>query len=230
MRFFKTLQLVALFTLLSVVAQAQYSVGVKIGGNIANANLTGISKQILPEQLNFPGVVLGVVGEIPLQNGFSFRPELEYIQKGFTIRVAKDDIIDLFGINLGLEGKNKTRLNYLEVPLLIKYSYGNDLAKVYGIVGPSVGYALNGYARQVATLLIDINIAKQDLPLEKDAFQRFELGGIVGIGGEVKAGQGKIFGDVRYDFGINSIIHNTLIDFKARNKGPVISVGYAYNF
>lgn len=214
---------------MTAVASAQYAVGLKVGGNIADASLSGISEQFLPEQLSYPGVVIGAMAEIPMLNGFSFRPELNYMQKGFTVRVSKDDF-DLFGVNLKLSGKNETRLNYLEVPLLIKYSYGNSLAKAYAVAGPTVGFAMNGYAQQIATAIIDIKVNKSSLPLEKDAFQRWELGLAVGLGGEIKAGHGKIFGDVRYDFGLNSIIHNTIIDFKAKNRGFNISAGYAYVF
>ncbi len=214
---------------MTAVANAQYAVGLKVGGNIANASISGISEQFLPEQLTYPGVVIGAMVEIPMLNGFSFRPELNYMQKGFTVRVSKDDL-DILGVNFNVAGKNETRLNYLEVPLLFKYSYGNSLAKVYAVAGPTIGYALNGYTQQTASVIFDIRVNKSDLNLERDLFQRWELGVAAGLGGEIKAGHGKIFGDVRYDFGFNSIIQNLFVDFKAKNKGFNISAGYAYVF
>ncbi|KXK41071.1 MAG: PorT family protein [Saprospiraceae bacterium] len=229
MRIFRKIQLLILFSVFAYAANAQYAAGVKIGVNYGTAGIKGIAEQFLPDISVYPGFVAGAMVEIPMQNGFSFRPEVNFVQKGFIAKVSKDDL-DLFGINTPVGGKLKTRMNDLDVPLLIKYSRGSDLAKWYVIAGPKVGFSLDAHTRPVATAIVDIKLPKINIPVDSDYFQRWEIGGIIGVGGEIKAGPGKIFGDVRYDMGFNTKVHNTIIDFKTTNRAFGLSAGYAYQF
>src|SRR5690606_31075224 len=127
-------------------------------------------------------------------------------------------------------GMANTRLNYVEIPALIKYSVGNDKASAYVTAGPSVSYLMSGHIQTKARMLIDINIARIDLDVEDDLYNRLDYGGVVGIGGGVKAGQGKLFMDVRYQHSINDVLNEPIIDTKIRNYGFSAGIGYAYQF
>ncbi|MCZ2101201.1 MAG: PorT family protein [Chitinophagales bacterium] len=225
----KTILLVVLGLGMSSLVHAQYAVGVKLGANFANTSIGGIQEGYLPDQDVYTGFTAGLIGEIPLQNGFTFRPEINYTQKGFITDISVYDL-DIFGVGTNLGAKAKTRYNYIDVPLLFKYSLGNDLAKVYFLAGPTFGYALDGHVRPVANVIVQVNLPKIKLPLDNDIYQRFEVAATLGIGGEVKAGPGKIFADVRYNAGITDMLKNTIIDISSKNKGFAISGGYAYVF
>ena len=214
---------------LSTMAYAQYAVGVKLGVNFADTKIGGFADNFLPEQQVYTGFTAGLIGEIPLKNGFAFRPEINYIQKGFITDINAYDV-DIFGVKSSLGAKAKTRYNYVDVPLLFKYSLGNDLAKAYVLAGPTIGYAANGHVRPVANLILQVNLPKINLPLDSDVYQRFEVAATIGAGGEVKAGRGKIFADVRYNAGITDMLQNTIIDISSSNRGFAISGGYAYVF
>lgn len=229
MKTLRKFQLAAIFTVCILSLNAQISVGVKTGVNFADTNMDGIITNLLPEQTVYPGFTAGLIAELPLKNGFSFRPELNYIQKGF---VTQADIYDfeLLGIDIPIGAKAKTRFNYIEMPLLFKYSIGNELAKVYFIGGPNVAYAANAHIRPVANLLVNINLPAVNLNLNDDIYQRWELSGTIGAGGELKAGAGKIFADVRYTHGFTNMLSNPIIEMKTKNQGFNLSAGYAYNF
>jgi Outer membrane protein beta-barrel domain len=65
-------------------AQAQVSFGGHVGANFASAKATDASSS--PSQVtNYKtkvGLTIGAVAEIELGTGLSFRPELNFIQKG----------------------------------------------------------------------------------------------------------------------------------------------------
>ncbi|HRO07730.1 MAG TPA: porin family protein [Saprospiraceae bacterium] len=214
---------------LSTLTNAQYAVGLKIGANFSDTRIGGFADNFLPSQDVYLGFTAGAIAEIPLKNGFAFRPELNFTQKGFITDIKATEV-DIFGIKTSLGAKAKTRYNYLDLPLLFKYSMGNNLAKAYIIAGPTFGYAMNGHIRPVANLILQVNLPKVNLPLDGDYYQRFEVAATIGGGGEVKAGPGKIFADVRYNAGITDMLQNTIIEVSSKNQGFAITGGYAYEF
>jgi len=229
MKFLKS-NLIALIVMSMVsFLSAQITVGVKTGINVADAQVGGLNSNIIPEIRTNTGFSAGVWSEIPLLNGFSFRPELNYTQKGF--RTLGD--LGFFGVdisNLPVGVGFRARLNTVETPLLFKYSYGNELAKVYALLGPNVSYATDGFARPVVQALLSFNLPAQNLDLSMDLYRRWELSGTIGLGGEIKAGNGKLFGDVRFNHGISTLLNNPTIDLDIRNKSFGVHVGYGYNF
>lgn len=209
-------------------ADAQISVGGKIGVNFADTRVNGLLENYTPDQTTYTGFTAGVMAEIPMTSALSFRPELNYIQKGFTVSQAFD--VELLGIDMPIGAKANTRLNYMEMPLLLKYSIGSDQTKVYAIAGPNIAYATSAELRPVATFIIDFNLPRIPINLDNDIYNRWEVSGVVGVGGEVKAGPGKIFMDGRYNLGFTSMLENPIVNLNIKNQGFNISAGYAYSF
>jgi hypothetical protein len=207
---------------------AQVSIGIKAGANFADTRVEGIIVALTPQQTTFTGYTLGIIGELTLKSGLSFRPELNFIQKGFTVSQSFD--VEVLGIEMPLGAKARTRINYIELPLLLKYVIGSDLAKAYFIAGPTLGYAANAELRPVASLLIDFNLPRVNINLNNDFYQRWEISGTLGIGGEIKAGNGKIFADGRYNLGFTNMLDNPIVDLRIKNQGVNVSAGYAFTF
>ena len=207
---------------------AQVSVGFKIGSNFADTRVNGLIQNLAPEQTVFTGFTTGIVVETYVLDNLSFRPELNYIQKGFTIAQSLD--VELLGIDMPVGAKARTRINYVEIPLLLKYNIGTENAKAYIIAGPNVAYAVNAHLRPIATLLIDFNLPRINIDLSNEIYQRWELSGTLGAGGEVKAGKGKIFGDARYNIAFTNMLNNPIVDLRIKNQGINVSAGYAYMF
>lgn len=225
----RKIQLLVAFIFIAFYSQAQVSLGVKIGVNMADARTEGLIANFIPEQTIYPGFTAGLVAEIAIKNGFSFRPELNYIQKGFITQASLYDF-EILGIDIPVGATAKTRFNHIEMPLLMKYSIGSEIAKAYFIAGPNVSYIANAHIRPVANLLIDFNLPRVNINLDNDIYRRFEISGTIGAGGEFKAGNGKIFADARYTLGISNMLDNPIIDIQSKNQGFNISAGYAYTF
>lgn len=226
MRRFSFLLVILTGLFYSYSSNAQISVGIKGGIHFADVRTEGISDQYLPEPQVYEGFTVGGVVELALQNGFSFQPELNFVQKGFRA-MEEFPITDL---DLPVGAGMKTRLNYLEVPLLFKYASGNDLAKWYVVAGPAVSYATEGYVRLVVRAVIDFTLPAQQLNLNNDIYRRWDAAVTGGLGGEIKAGPGKIFADVRYTHGLANVLNNPIVDVKVKNQGFTLCTGYAYNF
>jgi len=228
MKALRKIQLIVSFTSLTVIAHAQVSVGIKLGVNFADTRVDGLPGNLVPDQTTYTGFTAGVMAEIPVINALSFRPELNYIQKGFTI--AENFDIDLIGINMEFGAKARTRINYIEMPLLMKYSIGSDQAKLYAIAGPSIAYAANAELKPVATFIFDINLPAIPVNLDNGFYNRWEISGVIGLGGELKVGNGKIFSDARYNLGLTNMLNDPIVDLRIKNQGLNVSAGYAYTF
>jgi len=210
------------------ISNAQVSVGVKIGANIADVRSSGVINDLLPNTNSYTGFTVGAIAEIPISNSFSFRPELNYTQKGFSTGLATG--FSVIGINLPIGVRANTRINYVETPLLIKYSIGNENAKFYAIAGPTISYAANAHLRPIASLIIDINLPRVNIDLSNDLYNRIEVSATLGASGEIKAGHGKLFADVRYNYGLTNMLSNPLINLTLQNTGVALTAGYAYTF
>jgi len=228
MRSFRKITLGIAAWVMMLNVNAQISVGAKVGANFADTRVDGLLGNLAPEQTTFTGFTAGVMAEIPMINALSFRPELNYIQKGFTVSQSFD--VDLIGIDMEVGAKARTRINYVELPLLLKYSIGSDAAKVYAISGPSIAYAANAELNPVATFIVDFNLPSIPINLDNNIYNRWEISGILGAGGEVKAGNGKVFADARYNLGFTNMLNNPIVDLRIKNQGFNVSAGYAYSF
>jgi hypothetical protein len=218
-----------LFSVLCLVnsqINAQISVGVKTGVHFGDARIEGSANDFIPEMEMYSGFTTGVNVEIPMLNGFSFRPEINYVEKGFRTMAE----IGITEIDIPVGAGIKTRLQYVEAPLLFKYSAGTEKAKFYAIAGPSFAYAADGFVRPVVRAIIDFNLPRQDLDLSNDIYRRWDISATGGLGGEWKAGNGKIFADMRYTYGFANVFDNPIIDVRLKNQGFSFSAGYAFNF
>lgn len=76
------------------------------------------------------GLMLGVGFNFPLGTGpVSLQPELNFVQKGWRSEEGT--------------ATAKTTLNYIEIPILLKASFG-DVTKFYLNAGPSIAFGLGG--------------------------------------------------------------------------------------
>ena len=182
--------LVICFTTITI-AQAQPKFGVRLGVNISNQEFKLDSLVVEPKS-KF-GLDIGVVAEFPLGEVVSFAPELHWLQKGYKV---KDLVID------GTARDFTSTLNYLELPLLVKFNFG-ETAKFFVMGGPSFGYLLSEKTKDGDGN--EYNFL--------DEITRIELGAHLGAG----LGVGPVIIDVRYLLGITNLaqefpeaeVHNT---------------------
>jgi opacity protein-like surface antigen len=127
----KKLVLLVLAGSVLATANAQVQFGVKAGANIAGFTGSDASGTSSLVSFNVGGLV-----KVPISDAFSFQPELVYSGEG-----AKESVTDpVSGNNI-----NATLpLNYLNVPLLFKYTrpFG-----VYTETGPQIGFLISAHEK-----------------------------------------------------------------------------------
>jgi hypothetical protein len=134
----KRLFIIAAFGILTAASTAhaqQMMAGVRWGVNFANEHYS-----TLPPIENISGRTLGFAGgefDYRVNNLFGLSIQLLYDQKG-----ARADMVVSNGPP-GYYGTADWTTNYLDVPLLLKLSYGSGDIRPYIFAGPSVGFLLS---------------------------------------------------------------------------------------
>ncbi len=175
-----------------MVFQAEAGLKFGVKGGLALANIKSVPETF--EGFSWEtkrGLVGGVSLELGLLGGFSLQPEVLYVQKGTQFD---------FGIN-GFSGKFETRVETIEVPLLLKYkliSGGPTIPSFYA--GPFVGFITKA----------ENLIKAEGYPTErediKDDLTSTEYGLAFGAGLIQSLGLVKITLDARYDLGLSNVI------------------------
>jgi hypothetical protein len=185
-------------------AQGVTAKGFKIGFNVAN--IRGDGTEDLDSKL---GVSLGGFVTYSFNVVWAVQGEMLYTMKGASEKTTV----------LGQKVDITTSLNYLEFPILARGSIpgNNDVMPVF-IAGFAPSFNLVASATAESGDLT----ATEDL----DAVSSFDLGLVFGGGVDVKAGTGKVIGDLRYTLGLLNI--NDEEDDFAGNGVFSLLVGYSF--
>ncbi len=213
------------FALLLVTCTfAQVSLGVKGGVNIANISTPEISIVNIPDIQANKSFTVGAVAEFGIKNGFAIQTEANYTKKGFTINEGIPLEIADFPLPVGV--KVTTDLNYIEVPVLAKYNFGNEKVGGYITAGPTMSYASNGRFRTSANFIIDFNVIDRKFDFDDLNISKFDIGASVGAGGTVNVGASKLFVDARYTHGFNKMDNIPVIDLDFKNRNFALTTGF----
>jgi hypothetical protein len=184
----------------------QVMIGLRGGVNLANEDYVGSPSggTISARTLFLAGVQI----DYPISNSWALSIQLLYDQKGahadkyyFTTEESPD-------INYGTGDWSTT---YLEIPLLVKVSFGNDAIRPYLFAGPSIGYLLSSTVRLQATggmsIPNELGVTYQvDTTLSTtDYTNKIDVSVVAGAGISWKLVQGsEFFLDASYAFGLTS--------------------------
>ena len=164
----------------------------------------------------------GGILEFSRNEMFSICLEPMYLQKGAS------EEISILGINFEMDW----RINYLEVPVMLKYKMGQNPTKFYFIFGPTFGILLSS-EMEVSALGESIEV---DV---KDIMESIDFG--VSFGGGLSFPMGvnsTIFIDIRYTLGLADIIKGGTIesagetesipDTEVKTNGILITAGFLF--
>ncbi|RZK93209.1 MAG: PorT family protein [Pedobacter sp.] len=175
-----------LFLAGTAVKAQQVSLIPKAGINISKQAIQDIDGEKM--KVGFQG---GVGFNIATGKNFSVQPELNYISKGTKFEAGN--------IN------RKLNLNYLEIPVLAKYSFG----PAYVNAGPSIGL-----------LISKKDEVRQNYGTE---LKKLDFGVQMGAGLALPLGIGKVIVDGRYALGLSELSKNVNV----KNRGIIASLGYS---
>ncbi len=191
----------------------QAQIGVRGGVNLASVFLDSDDQSI--EDIKNTSILTptaGVYFPIKITDFLAVQPEVSYIQKGGIRNFFNN--VQMYDI------KETTRLNFLEIPVVLKYYIGDE-TRFFVEGGPSAALAINGKKDYVVTgsgleapveSSVDIVFDNKE---SEDYARRFEYGATVGAG----AIFGKVMVNLRYGLGFNNLLDN---DVDATNDNKVL--------
>lgn len=227
-------------------------VGIK--GGVSIPNLVGGGAEEITRDYksrftyNFGGFV-----DVGLTRRLSIQTEVDYAPQGGK----RDGIQPITKVIPGLpvlpagsyfytNFKNTAKLKYIEVPVLLKYTWRRENGpQLYVNGGPYTGFLINAtqvtrgtstiYTNKTGTPLLLPPAGTPIPPLSFDAdtdvtdsLNRFNLGLTGGGGIKFPIGKNYFFVDTRAAYGLRTLQKNTATDGKSRTGDLIISVGYAF--
>lgn len=208
--------------------QAQTTIGGRVGANIGSATLDGLADVITPDINPLTTFMGGITVNHKLDDKLSITSGLIYKRKGF---IASESIgVELFDIELPIDvnAKAETRLDYLEVPLLLNIAFGQGKSvQPYIEFGPAFSYAVAGEIQPSVQVIVEINTPKIDLDLSKDIYNRFEVAGQGAAGLKIPYGGGIFDLGVSYTHAFTDMLADPILNVKLRNIGFGLHAGFA---
>ncbi|MBI3365841.1 MAG: OmpA family protein [Ignavibacteriae bacterium] len=205
-------------------AQIPLRLGFTTGVNFANQSFSPELFSSDNPQAYRTGFVLGGIAEFGISGIWSLQAELEYIQKGTKFQ----QIVTTSTSPTPLGTTDATfKLDYFELPLLLKARLENDNVQPFFIAGPALCF--NNLARidapgthvldrpNTSTLDISGNVHSVDLALDIGA----------GLEYRVSSNSALLF-DVRYSHGLSDIYNNPSIP-SAKSYGISLMAGLLFN-
>ena len=215
------------FLLLAGLAQAQISIGVRAGANLANVSFSDTSDLDIGDPKTRVGAILGAVLEMGITEKLAIQVEPSFIQKGWRIK----DESQLLGQTIKIDG-NYT-FNYIDVPVLAKLRFNGENTGLYAFAGPTFGYMASGKYKVTTEVAGQKETEEEKLTFDdEDGINRFDVGATLGAGFQLNLGGGRLFFDARYNLGLSNIADEEEVDddFSIRNKGIGLSIGYLFSF
>jgi hypothetical protein len=166
---------------LFVVGTAQAQLGLRVGGNLSQLHTTTGTNRYSRSSAQL-GYHVGVTYRVPLTAWLALVPEVQYSNERTTLSEANYTIPDR-----DFEADSRLRLNYLNVPVLLRATFG----PVYVEAGPQANLLLGG--RQTGTVTTTSWGMVSTQPFEQaitDSNRRFDVGPCLGIGVQLPAGLG----------------------------------------
>ena len=222
--------------LFSFLTNAQ-SIKLGIDGGISIPQLKSSgSNPISQGYTSREAAVFGVFADFQIKNNFSIKTFINYAGQGGK----RDGMQPVAGTPYYANFKNQSILNYLEIPVMAKWEWGNKW-KYYFNVGPYVGFLLSAKQKTSGSseLYLDMG-GTQPLPGGAQPFDantdikssinnvNFGLTGGAGLIYPV-CKKSELILDIRGAYGLTHIQKDTNADGKSNTGGLFISLGYAYS-
>ena len=203
------LSITFVFFAIIIKAQTTFTLIPKTG--ISISNLSTSSSGFNVSYSSNTGFTGGLGLGINFNEHLSLQPEILYTQKGARLKYS------FYPADVDL----KIFLNYLEIPVLFKYSYG----PVYFNLGPCIDFKVGTGLQNKSSK--NVNVTWNDSNLNSTDFG-FAFGG----GFAFPVGIGKIMIDGRYVLGLSNIVSNSDSEasnasVSTKNKSIQFTFGYA---
>lgn len=193
------------FNLKGKAQDMQPKVGIKTGANL----MMGGKFDVLGTDYTsnyVPGFQAGVYLDFPLSSKLSFSPEVLYSQKGSKFE----------GTVSGTNGEIKTKLGYIDVPVLLTI---NATPEFNFVIGPQASFLINHETKTY------VNGAETASNTKKDDLRKSIAAGVIGMGYKFSPNLNL---NARYSMDFQSVANNNINQDKARLSGFALSLGFSF--
>lgn len=203
------------------IISAELGMEIKGGMNISiqrGTYVNSINEKDSEEPLY--GVCAGVALPISLMNSFTIQPEILYSAKGY--KGEKLHFEKVGNVLIKSSGAAEFKLDYLDLPVLIKYNLTETVIRPNIYAGPVFSFLLN-------------NEYTTENPADKSGDLRiksFDFGAAVGAGVNFHLSKGYIVTDFRYTFGMMDVCDTPEggFEYQAQNGAFTALLGYGFMF
>ena len=197
------------------------------------------------------GAFYGIFVDLGVMPHFSLAAELNYSSQGgvreglqiITSTLLPQELPLPPGMALYAGYRNESILDYIEIPLLGKLTFGKKI-RFFVNAGPYIGFLIRAraltrgnsflYLDKNGTMPIVIPPSTQPLEIEmtadtdiKDSLKDTNFGLTGGGGFSIPVGPGTVIGEGRFQWGLTVIQRDIQQSGKSRTGGFVISIGYS---
>jgi len=220
----KKFLLLIIGTLCFQFLNAQFLIGPHGGVDINNVRLNGVPDIIAGESKSYVSANLGIHGEYLFSDAISISTELNYRQKGFTLNQSND--FNFLGIEVPIGVKAETKLQYIDVPVFLKYRLNKENVSFYAEAGPSIAYGMAGEIDLKASALIDLNLPSEKINFNNDGYKRLNYAANLGLGAETNISETiRGYAVMRYSYSLNNILNDPIIGIDARANAIHFGIG-----
>lgn len=219
----KTLSLFTLTFLLFVTTQsfAQIKFGAKAGLNLSKMVAKDNDNTLSDDFKTKVGFHLGGTAEYPLSDLLSIETGFFLSTKGYKIEMEQT----VGGDKLKISGKMS--LYYIEIPITAKVIYEVKDIKIYGLLGPYIGFGLSGKAKSQNTFQGKTTTEESTVNWgsgEGNDLKRVDFGLTIGAGVDLE------FIQIGLSYGLGLANLAPVIDNGTKMKNRVFGISVGYKF
>ena len=151
------------------------------------------------------GTIFGGSVQLPLGSVITLQPEFLFLNKGTKFKETSSS------------GESNVRLDYLELPVLLRYDFSRETIGPHIYAGPSVGF--NVGCKLEVNALPSTDCTDDNLKPKK-----LDYGVTIGTGIDFNLGGIAATGGLRYGIGLADIRNDNNDEFKSRVNNGVLSL------
>ena len=174
-------------------ASAQWTLGLVAGGTSASTSSDGLGRSPISPVTGFTG---GLSLTVPLTRNVSFAPEILYAMKGTT------DKLSTAGTDVIPQETGTSKIGYIEVPILVRISFGSGSLRPFVTAGPEVAFRMSCSFAISGTdpFFNGTSKCSQDTYVVESGVKSTDMGALVGLG----LSSGRVSVSVRYDLSLTN--------------------------
>ena len=218
------LSLIVLLTLSISPLNAQVQLGLQAGTNLGDVSLDPTPEGVTTGMR--AGIMFGGVLFYSFSPTFGLQVEPAYVQKGATVDVSLTEQ----GMTIIQEGTLSG--DYLDIPVMLKASFGDGPVKPYLLAGATVAFLLGDTELEIDKATINGQDVTNQIPSDEKE-QKLEIKStdfILNFGGGVliPVGQVNIFIEGQYNLGLTDVNDEPNDDMKIKTTGIQIKAGVLF--